>query len=98
MTVQLAVTSDVLISSQPACVAMAAEGRGSSPYSIRGGSGPYAFASVEAQVDGRRHTTQQVGRTENAATVVFMDGHTKLTNIALSVRRPGNIWTARDDD
>lgn len=80
----------------PASVVGFAEGRGSSPYSIRGGSGPHDYASVEAQVDGRRHTSQQVQKPENAATCVFMDGHTKFINIRSSMFP--NIWTVRDDD
>jgi prepilin-type N-terminal cleavage/methylation domain-containing protein len=80
----------------PANVAGIAEGRGSSPYSIRGGSGPYDYASVEAQVDGRRHTSRQAQKPENAATIMFMDGHAKFTNMHRSMRP--NIWTVRDDD
>jgi prepilin-type N-terminal cleavage/methylation domain-containing protein len=80
----------------PASVAFVAEGRGSSPYSIRGGMGPYDYPSVEAQVDGRRHTSRQVQKPENAATIVYGDGHTKFTNMGYSMKP--NIWTVRDDD
>ena len=80
----------------PASTALVAEGRGSSPYSIRGGSGPYDYASVEAQVDGRRHTSKLAQKPENAATVVFADGHTKFMNMYYSMKP--NIWTVRDDD
>ena len=80
----------------PASTAGLAEGRGSSPYSIRGGSGPTDLKSVDAQVDGWRHGGKLALKPENAATVVFMDGHTKLVNVSQSLRP--NIWTARDDD
>jgi len=27
-----------------------------------------------------------------------MDGHAKFINLAQSVKRPGNVWTVREDD
>jgi len=81
----------------PASTALVAEGRGSSPYTIWGSNGPNNAAGVDAQVDGRRHTSKVAfQRPENSATVVYADGHTKFTNISLSLRP--NIWTVRDDD
>ena len=80
----------------PASTVCVAEGRGSSPYTVWGSGGSRNPAAVDAQVDGRRHASKQAGRPENAATLVFCDGHAKFTNLSLSMRP--NIWTVRDDD
>ena len=82
----------------PATTAGIADSRGASPWSLGGGSGAYDFNSVDDQVDARRHWD---GRSRNRAgmvNIMYMDGHAKFTNLAQSVRRPGNIWTVRDDD
>jgi prepilin-type processing-associated H-X9-DG protein len=81
----------------PAGVAGMADSRGSSAYSITGGSGSRDFASVEAQVDGRRHPGNSTpGLPSATANIMFMDGHAKFTNIAQSMRP--NVWSTRDDD
>jgi prepilin-type N-terminal cleavage/methylation domain-containing protein len=81
----------------PSSTAMVVEGRGSSPYTVWGSGGSRNAAAVDAQVDGRRHASKQaLQKPENAATIVFCDGHTKFTNLSLSMRP--NIWTVRDDD
>jgi len=82
----------------PAQTAGISEGRGASPWSLSGGSGPYDFASVDGQVDGQRHVERKSQSSLSSMNVMFMDGHAKWTNLRKSVQRPGNIWTTRDDD
>jgi prepilin-type N-terminal cleavage/methylation domain-containing protein len=82
----------------PANVAGVGEGRGSSPWSMGGGSGPWDYPSVDAQVDARRHVENRSLNPAAAVNIMYMDGHSKFTNLPQSVRRPGNIWTVRDDD
>jgi prepilin-type N-terminal cleavage/methylation domain-containing protein len=83
----------------PANVAGIAEGRGASPWALGGGSGAYDPPSVDGQVDARRHSTSSSGLTNGAGVVImFMDGHAKYTNLAQSIKSPGNIWTMLDTD
>jgi prepilin-type N-terminal cleavage/methylation domain-containing protein/prepilin-type processing-associated H-X9-DG protein len=82
----------------PAQTVGVSEGRGASPWSLTGGSGLYDYKSVDDQVDARRHVENRGQNPIGAMNVMFMDGHAKFTNLAQSVRRPGNIWTVRDDD
>lgn len=82
----------------PAQTAGISEGRGYSPWFLSGGSGPWHYPSVEGQVDGRRHMGDSRGTNTGSMNVMFLDGHAKFTNLTQSVRRPGNIWTVRDDD
>jgi prepilin-type N-terminal cleavage/methylation domain-containing protein/prepilin-type processing-associated H-X9-DG protein len=82
----------------PASVAGIADGRGASPWSLNGGLGPWDLPSVEGQVDGRRHVGNSGADANNAVNIMYMDGHAKFTNLAQSVRVPGNVWTIRTDD
>lgn len=84
----------------PAQTCGISEGRGASPWSLAGGSGPWDFPSVDGQADGRRHTgaTASAQANDRALNVMFMDGHAKWTYLKRSVDRPGNIWTVREDD
>jgi prepilin-type N-terminal cleavage/methylation domain-containing protein len=79
----------------PASTAAVAEGRGATPWFLSQ-SGP-SYASVDAQVDGRRHLANNAALDKtNACLVVYCDGHAKFTNLALSIST--NIWSVRDDD
>lgn len=79
----------------PAGTAAVAEGRGATPWFLSQ-SGP-SYASVDAQVDGRRHLANNpAGDKTNACMVVYCDGHAKFTNLSQSIRP--NIWSVRDDD
>jgi prepilin-type N-terminal cleavage/methylation domain-containing protein/prepilin-type processing-associated H-X9-DG protein len=82
----------------PAQTAGIAEGRGASPWSLGGGLGPWDYPSVDGQVDARRHVENRSNNAVGACNIMYMDGHAKFTNLPQSVRRPGNIWTVRDDD
>jgi prepilin-type N-terminal cleavage/methylation domain-containing protein/prepilin-type processing-associated H-X9-DG protein len=87
----------------PASTAGISEGIGSSPWSLAGNAtgtdqGLYDYASIDGQVDARRHVENKTRNTAGAMHVTFLDGHVKFTNLAQSIRRPGNIWSTRDDD
>lgn len=79
----------------PANTAAVAEGRGATPWFLSQ-SGP-SYASVDAQVDGRRHLANNAALDKtNACMIVYCDGHAKFTNLALSITP--NVWSVRDDD
>ena len=82
----------------PAQTAGIAEGRGASPWWLfAGGSGTAVnLATVDSQVDGRRHPGNQAGNPTNACNVMFMDGHAKWTTFTSSMSP--NIWTVQDFD
>lgn len=83
----------------PAQTAGIAEGRGASPWSLAGGAGAYSYPDVDGQVDVRRHSGSSAAQQRNAGVVImYMDGHAKFTNLAQSVRSPGNIWTMLETD
>lgn len=84
----------------PANVIGVGEGRGASPWSLAGGDGPWDYASVEGQVDARRHEgTSGIGaKPEQGTTCTFMDGHSKWVRLGQSINVPGNLWTCREDD
>lgn len=86
----------------PAQTAGIADGsEGASPWAMSGGSGPngcYNVDNVGGQVAGTRHTGRGTTRQQQAANIMFMDGHAKWTNVAQSVKVPGNIWTMSDKD
>ena len=83
----------------PAQTAGVAEGRGASPWSLSGGLGAYSWPDVEGQVDARRHSASGGAASRNDGVVVmYMDGHAKYTNLAQSIRVPGNIWTMLETD
>lgn len=83
----------------PADVVGVSEGRGASPWALGGGNGAYDYASVDGQVDVRRHSTSNAALQRDAGCVMmFMDGHAKYTNLARSCSVPGNLWTMRDTD
>lgn len=83
----------------PANTAGVSEGRGASPWALGGGAGAYNYADVDAQVDVRRHSTSSAALQQDAGCVImFMDGHAKYTNLAQSVKSPGNIWTMLETD
>lgn len=83
----------------PANVAGIAEGRGASPWALGGGNGAYDYPSVDGQVDVRRHSASNAALQTNAGvTIMYMDGHAKFTNLAQSIRVPGNIWTMSETD
>jgi prepilin-type N-terminal cleavage/methylation domain-containing protein len=83
----------------PANVAGIVDSRGSSPFSASGGTGgAYSVTDVDGQVDGRRHVGNNANNAQNALNIVYMDGHSKFTNLHQSCRIPGNIWTVTDAD
>ena len=82
----------------PATTVGISEGRGSSPWSLSGGNSAWDFASLDGQVDGRRHMGTGAVDQTSAMNVMFMDGHAKFTNLVSGTRNPGRIWTVRDDD
>lgn len=84
----------------PASVIAVGEGRGASPWSLAGGNGPWDYASVEGQVDARRHngTSGTAALPEQGTTCTFADGHSKWVRFGQSVNVPGNLWTCREDD
>jgi prepilin-type N-terminal cleavage/methylation domain-containing protein len=81
---------------EPASVIGIADSRGSSPYSISGGTGPADWDSLDGQVDGRRHTGNGARDNSNALNVMFIDGHSKFLTMRSSMRP--NLWTVRTDD
>jgi prepilin-type N-terminal cleavage/methylation domain-containing protein/prepilin-type processing-associated H-X9-DG protein len=82
----------------PAEVVGVVEGRGCSAWTAGGGAGPYDLASVDGQVDGRRHMTGASAAAGGACNMMFVDGHAKFIILTQSVKSPGNVWTFRTDD
>ena len=80
----------------PANTVGVGEGRGASPWALGGGLGPYDYPSVDGQVDGRRHPGNRARLATNACNMIFMDGHSKFTNLAQSLRP--NVWTCNEND
>jgi prepilin-type N-terminal cleavage/methylation domain-containing protein len=94
------VGNSLAVISSPASTIGVAEGKGASPWSLGGSLGAYDWASVEGQVDVRRHSNARTTAELQSAGVIcmFMDGHAKYTNLARSIQVPGNMWTMLDTD
>jgi len=82
----------------PASVVGISEGRGASPWALGGGTGAYDYPSVDAQVDARRHAATGAQDRNAGVVMMYMDGHAKYTNLAQSVKVPGNLWTMIETD